>query len=304
MKWINIKKFDILGEIYSGIYSTIFQVKDSTKDKLYALKVPNQEINFRQDGKVYLENEIKILSSIRNKYIIELEGVIRDKGTNMVYMVLEYVPFTLEVLINKSDQLSIEGKIKIIYQILKGVEYLHNKDIVHCDLKPMNILIDKYNNIKICDFGMARKLDLLDSCGDFRATTLWYRSPEILLGDFNYTKSSDIWSIGCIFGELLLGKPLFQGNSEIDQLLKIFQVTGTPNNSLFENFNSLPCIRTGVIFPQYKMNWNLEFQDKLPSGLKNKVLDLLIKLLNPCPNRRTNTKQALRHNLFCFEDEY
>lgn len=121
----------------------------------------------------------------------------------------------------------------IIYQIVKGIKFLHSAQIIHRDLKPSNVLLNSDCHLKICDFGLARSLIADKEGSDMILTeevaTRWYRAPEVLLGSQTYEKSADIWSIGCILGEVLLGKPMFPGNSTLNQLERIISFTGNPS---------------------------------------------------------------------------
>ena len=111
-----------------------------------------------------------------------------------------------------------------VFQILEGVAYCHSKKIIHRDLKPQNLLLDQYGTVKIADFGLARAFSIPIRPYTKEVLTLWYRSPEILLGCVEYSTPVDIWSVGCIFAELCLKKPIFQGDYDIDQLFKIFKL--------------------------------------------------------------------------------
>lgn len=118
---------------------------------------------------------------------------------------------------------------KYLYQMLSGIADCHMKRIIHRDLKPANILIDRSDNLKIADFGLARTFSLPVRPYSQEVVTLWYRAPEILLGSVEYSTPIDIWAIGCIFAEMATKKALFQGDSDIDQLYRIFRILGTPD---------------------------------------------------------------------------
>eukprot|EP00919_Chromeraceae_sp_WS-2016_P072317 GHVR01171091.1.p1 GENE.GHVR01171091.1~~GHVR01171091.1.p1 ORF type:complete len:155 (+),score=1.16 GHVR01171091.1:706-1170(+) len=120
----------------------------------------------------------------------------------------------------------------ILYQLCKGIKYLHSAEVIHRDLKPSNLLLNSDCKMKICDFGLARSLTADNVSPDVILTeevaTRWYRAPEVLLGSQKYDKSADIWSIGCILAEIILGKPIFPGNSTLNQLERILSFTGKP----------------------------------------------------------------------------
>lgn len=158
--------------------------------------------------------------------------MIRADNDKDLYLVFEFMEADLHNAIGQKILKDLHNRF-ILYQILKGMKYLHSAEVIHRDLKPSNILINSDCHLKICDFGLARSLasDALekDVVLTEEVATRWYRAPEVLLGSQSYAKSADVWSIGCILGELLLGKPLFPGNSTLNQLERILSLTGRPN---------------------------------------------------------------------------
>jgi cyclin-dependent kinase len=138
------------------------------------------------------------------------------------------------------------------YQLIKGIAHCHEKKILHRDLKPQNLLISKNNVLKIADFGLARASGIPVKGFTHEVVTLWYRPPDVLLGSQKYTSSIDIWSVGCIFAEMVNMRPLFPGQKEGDELKRIFKVVGTPKNENWPGVEDLP---------QWK-NWKgEEFED-------------------------------------------
>lgn len=154
-------------------------------------------------------------------------------------MIFEYLQYDLRKLL-MMRRLSEAECLDFLQQILTGLLVCHSNRIIHRDLKPQNILIDKDGNLKIADFGLARSFSVPFPELTHEVVTLWYRSPEILLGQTKYTPSVDIWSIGCIYGEMLRGQPMFEGDSEIGQIYKIFQALGTPSEATWPGLSSLP----------------------------------------------------------------
>merc|ERR1712042_358761 len=123
-------------------------------------------------------------------------------------------------------------------QLLEGIAYCHKHRVLHRDLKPQNLLIDQHGAIKLADFGLARAFGVPVRVYTHEVVTLWYRAPEVLLGAARYSTPVDLWSIGTIFAELATKKPLFHGDSEIDQLFRIFRTLGTPNNDVWPDVES------------------------------------------------------------------
>ena len=176
-----------------------------------------------------------------------------------------------------------------LYQITSAIKYCHSKRILHRDLKPQNLLIDKNGVIKLADFGLARAFGIPIKTLTHEILTLWYRAPEILLGQKEYSTPVDMWSIGLIFYEMAHRRPLFAGDSEIDQIFKIFQMYGTPTEQTWPGITKLPDFK--LTFPQFKGNGIESYNKNLdPIGL-----DLLAKMIQLDPCKRISAKAALNH---------
>ena len=139
---------------------------------------------------------------------------------------------------NKATLTPLDVK-KILHQIISGLNYCHSRRIIHRDLKPQNLLINDKGIVKIADFGLARAFGIPIKTLTHEIETLWYRAPEVLLGQKQYSLGVDTWAVGCIFAELTEKKALFDGDSEIHQIFKIFQFHGTPNKSHYLNIGKL-----------------------------------------------------------------
>lgn len=212
-----------------------------------------------------------------------------------LWLIFEYLPFDLKRYLQKQEDdgnLNEIARRKIFAQVIKGITYLHKKRIIHRDLKPQNILVDMAGNIKLADFGLARQYSLPIKKYTHEVVTVWYRAPEIILGCTEYNTSVDAWSLGCIFGEIYSGKPMFPGDSEIGGLFQIFQILGTPTEETWKGVTQLKDYQP--TFPKWKpMNLATLF----PS-MDADALDLLKKFLEYDPLKRISAKDALNHPYF------
>jgi serine/threonine protein kinase len=177
--------------------------------------------------------------------------------------------------------------------MLDGILFCHTHRIIHRDLKPQNLLVSKDGlMIKLADFGLARAFQVPLHTYTHEVVTLWYRAPEILLGDKHYSPAVDIWSVGCIFAEMATKQPLFPGDSEIDELYKIFRLLGTPNEHTWPSVTSLPDY--APVFPQ----WAAQPLSSVVTPLDREGIDMLSKMLVYEPTRRLTAKAALQHTYF------
>mmetsp|Transcript_12080 Transcript_12080/g.21851 ORF Transcript_12080/g.21851 Transcript_12080/m.21851 type:complete len:233 (-) Transcript_12080:1514-2212(-) len=212
-----------------------------------------------------------------------------------LYLVFEYLDQDLK---RYMDSLAASGGLSLpqiksyLYQLLSGIAYSHSHRVLHRDLKPQNLLVDGHGVLKLADFGLARAFGIPVRHYTHDVVTLWYRAPEILLGAKKYSTPVDVWSIGCIFAEMVIRQPLFPGDSEIDQLYRIFRALGTPTQETWAGVCELPDYKT--TFP----NWPTNPVGHTVRGLNESGLDLLSQMLVYEPSRRISAKAALQHEFF------
>ena len=221
----SVERFDRLNHIEEGSYGFVSRAREEATGEIVAIK--KLKLDPLRDGgfPVTALREIQCLNAAKHRHIVDLREVVAGQGDAKgdVYLVMGFVEHDLKTLQEEMEDPFLPSEIKtLLLQLGSAVGFLHDHWILHRDLKTSNILMNNRGEIKLADFGMAR------FCGDppppnltQLVVTLWYRSPELLLGTKTYDSSVDIWSIGCIFGELLTKHPLLQGKNEVDQLSKV-----------------------------------------------------------------------------------
>merc|ERR1740117_2040051 len=227
--------------------------------------------------------------------IIKLLNVLKADNDQDIYLITDYMESDLHAVI-RANILEEIHKQYIIYQLLKSLKFMHSGQMLHRDIKPSNILLNSDCRVKVCDFGLARSLvQQTDNATnpvltDYVATR-WYRAPEILLGSTSYTKGVDIWSVGCILGELLSGKPIFPGTSTMNQLDRIMEVTGRPSP---DDVDAIKSPFAATMLESLPMSRPRPLNEMFPSA-SVEALDLLRLCLNFNPSKRISAKDALRH---------
>jgi len=233
------EKIDFLGE---GQFATVYKAKDTQDDnKIVAVK--KIKVGQRSEAADGINRtalrEIKLLQELKHENIIGLVDVFGHKSN--ISLVYEFCDTDLELIIKDSSLVLQRGHVKsYMMQTLKGLEYLHANWILHRDMKPNNLLIDTKGVLKIADFGLAKLYGSPSRVYTHQVVTRWYRCPELLFGARNYGVGVDIWAAGCILAELLLRVPFFPGESDLEQLAKIFQVRGTPTKDTWPGLTDLP----------------------------------------------------------------
>ncbi|XP_077439344.1 cyclin-dependent kinase-like 5 isoform X2 [Vanacampus margaritifer] len=288
-----MNKFEVLGIVGEGAYGVVLKCRHKDTNEIVAIKkFKDSEEN--EEVKETTLRELKMLRTLKQENIVELKEAFRRRGK--LYLVFEYVEKNmLELLEELPNGVPAEKARSYIYQLIKAIHWCHKHDIVHRDIKPENLLISSDDILKLCDFGFARNLsEGTDANYTEYVATRWYRSPELLLGA-PYGKAVDMWSVGCILGELSDGQPLFPGESEIDQLFTIQKVLGPLPPEQMKLFYSNPRFH-GLRFPTVNHPQTLE--RRYLGIIGGALLDLLKSLLLLNPAERFLTEQGLNHHAF------
>ena len=292
-------RYVIINKLGEGAYGTVYLAEDSKNNNIKVALKQLKGGTVEEGVPISCLREISLLKELSHINIVKLMDVIHLNSS--ITLVFEYVETDLKELLKKNGNKPLPPKLykSLLYQLLKGIHNIHKMKILHRDIKSENLLISKDNVLKITDFGLARGYGL--PIKNFRndVVSLWYRAPDILLGNEQYERSVDMWSIGCIFGEMITGSIFFKGFSENDQLRKIFEILGTPNEKWYKFYMEYPGWEkqalTEVSLPK-------KWKDVLPD-LDDNGIDLISKLLELDPEKRILAPEALEHPFFKDLDE-
>ncbi|CAH8458653.1 unnamed protein product [Schistosoma turkestanicum] len=288
----SVAEFEKLNRIGEGTYGIVYRARDTVSKEVVALKKVRME-NVRDGIPISSLREITLLLSIKHPNVVHLREVVVGRSLDSIFLVMEYCEQDMASLLDNMPNPFTESQVKcIMLQIFKGLRYLHENFIIHRDLKVSNLLMNDKGLVKIADFGLSRPThshNPMTPC----VVTLWYRAPEILLGDKNQTKAIDIWSAGCIMGELLLHKPLLPGKTEVHQLELIIDLLGTPNDQIWPNLSKLPALEKINLKKQPYNNLRHTFPWLSDAGLR-----LLNFLFMYDPSKRARARECCQSSYF------
>ncbi|KAK2855353.1 hypothetical protein Q7C36_007222 [Tachysurus vachellii] len=316
-----MQKYEKLEKIGEGTYGTVFKAKNRETHEIVALK----RVRLDDDDEGVPSSalrEICLLKELKHKNIVRLHDVLHsDKKLTLVF---EYCDQDLKKYFDSCNgDLDPETVKSFMYQLLKGLAFCHSRNVLHRDLKPQNLLINRNGELKLADFGLARAFGIPVRCYSAEVVTLWYRPPDVLFGAKLYSTSIDMWSAGCIFAELAnAGRPLFPGNDVDDQLKRIFRypsdftlayvyisyvtgfglfntffnplitLLGTPTEEQWQTMTKLPDYKP---YPMYPATTSLV---NVVPKLSSTGRDLLQNLLKCNPVQRISAEEALQHPYF------
>lgn len=275
-----------------GAYGLVCaSVNADTREEVAIKKIGNAFDN-RVDAKRTLR-EIKLLRHMDHENVIAIKDIIKPpnrEAFNDVYIVYELLDTDLHQIIRSDQELTDDHSQYFLYQLLRGLKYVHSANVLHRDLKPSNLFLNANCDLKIGDFGLARTTSETDFMTEY-VVTRWYRAPELLLNCSEYTAAIDIWSVGCIFGEIMIREPLFPGRDYVHQLKLITELLGTPDDASLRFLRSDNARKYVRQLPQYpKQQLTARFPNMSPLAI-----DLLEKMLVFDPSKRITVEEALCH---------
>jgi len=287
-------RYERMEKLGEGTYGIVYKARDVQNEHgIVAIKKIRLE-NEDEGMPSTAMREIAILKELNHPNIVQLYDVIYVPNEKKLSLIFEYVDYDMKKFMKSLSSPLSDDQVKLLTrQLLEGIIHCHNRRIIHRDLKPQNLLIDpKTLNLKIADFGLARAFSVPIRTLTHEIETLWYRAPEVLLGQKEYSLGVDMWAIGCIFAELNERRPLFIGDSEIDQIFKIFQFHGTPTERTWPGISQIPDFKP--IFPRFKAVDPYSYF----KVMKSDAVDLLLKLVALDPSKRISAVEALKHPYF------
>ncbi|CDW75165.1 cyclin-dependent kinase 10-like [Stylonychia lemnae] len=296
-----VSDFEKIQEIGEGTYGTVYKARDKTTGDIVALK--KVRMHNENDGfPITSLREINILSNLMHPNIVNLKEVVVGYKKDSVFLAFEYcecdIANLVDYIMRRKEYLNLAEIKCLMIQLIKAVLYLHENDIIHRDLKFSNLLINQKGQVKLADFGLARKIGYPLQPYTAKVVTLWYRAPEILLKAPQYSKPIDTWAIGCILAEFLnYGYPIlavsiiykfihYKGNNEIDQFKKICDLIGKPSKRVWPDFFDLPNSKHLLSLVDNTYN-NIEQKF---TKMSINCIDLLNKLLAWDPSQRLTVR--------------
>ncbi|KAK3313051.1 kinase-like domain-containing protein [Apodospora peruviana] len=287
--------FQQLEKLGEGTYATVFKGRNRETGELVALK--EIHLDSEEGTPSTAIREISLMKELKHENILSLHDVVHTE--NKLMLVSEYMDMDLKKYMDTRGgdhgQLDPQVGKSFVYQLLRGIAFCHEKRILHRDLKPQNLLINKNGQLKLADFGLARAFGIPVNTFSNEVVTLWYRAPDVLLGSRTYSTSIDIWSVGVIMAEIFNnGRPLFPGSTNEDQLRRIFRLLGTPTENTWPGISQLTEYKSILNLPVFATQ---DLRQVLPQ-IDPVGIDLLRKMLQLRPEKRISAADAVQHPWF------
>lgn len=294
------EKYDRLEVLGNGVYGTVYRAKDNETGDIVAIKRLHLDEESEDGIPPHIIREISLLRDFQHNNILRLLGIQCPDalGSPEFELIFEYLDTDLNKILKahrcRNEHMPLDMVMKYSHQLLSGIHACHTRLIIHRDLKPENLLIGK-DGLKIGDFGLSRFFSLPFKPYTHDVITLWYRSPEILLGCARYGPEVDMWSGGCIVAEMATSYPLFPGDSEIGTIFKILQLLGTPSEDTWPGLSHLEYWMSE--FPRWPPTELMPIFEARPE-ITDAGLELLRGLLSLNPQARLTARKAKNATIF------
>lgn len=296
------KRYDKQEKIGEGTYGVVYKAMDRITGATVACKCIRLVV--QEEGVPCTAiREVSLLKILRHDNIVKLLDVVHsDRKLTLVF---EYLEMDLKTYMEQQQGNMDPYTIRtFMHHLLCGVAYCHDRNVLHRDLKPQNLLVSKSERmLKLADFGLGRAFGIAVKKYTHEVVTLWYRSPDVLLGSTHYGTAVDVWSVGCIMAEMASGSPLFTGKQDADQLLRIFRFLGTPSVLQWPTMHRYPNSQAMLVRKEFLVNYVPEFDNwaqhtQAGERLGPEGLDLMRQLLQFEPSHRISARDALAHPYF------
>eukprot|EP00900_Chrysochromulina_parva_P011284 jgi/Chrpa1/20156/Chrysochromulina_OHIO_Genome00000612-RA len=303
-----VDKFEKIAKLDEGTYGVVYKARERDTGDIVALKQIKMNHAGSEGFPPTALRELNILLSLKHPHVINTREMVVGDTLDKIFMVMDFMEHDVKQLMAAMRSPFTEAEVKrLMLDLTSALAYCHDRWVFHRDLKTSNLLMNNRGEVAICDFGLARYYHEPLKTYSPTVVTLWYRAPEVLLADggrgekTTYGPAVDVWSLGCIFAELVLRAPLLNGQGEIDQVKRIFELLGTPDEETWPGCTALHFLRK---YPQRRQPFN-RLRDKFKratftsaTALSEAGLDLMLKMLTLDPNQRLSAREALNHPYF------
>ncbi|EAR87479.1 cyclin-dependent kinase-like Serine/Threonine kinase family protein (macronuclear) [Tetrahymena thermophila SB210] len=292
----SVDNYQKLNKIHEGVYGVVYRAVDKLTGEIIAIKKTKIDRKKEKEGfPITSIREFNILMALRHENIVAVKRVVMGTDLDSIYMIMEYMEHELkDVIENHHDEFQ-EPQIKsLVQQLLLGMDFLQKKKIMHRDLKTSNILYNNKGQLKICDFGLGRRWQG-NKPYTLNVVTMWYRAPEVLLGQDKYTTALDMWSVGCIFGELITKDQLFKGKNETNQIECIFNAMGGPTERSWPGWTEF---KHSKLFKDRNYPSECTLNEKIGNRISQTGYKLLCQMLTLNPKERITATKALQDPWF------